>query len=480
MNKIISALQEKNFENIGIYASIIMFSMSNLGFIRMILAYLGVEKNITIVATVIFCGLDICIFAMYMCSMQSVNFKKNSVVLLMINFICILPYLIEGLWYNCAQYIVFAIPFSLTAAYIYNKQCYNKYFEYYSNVSKFVIIIPVLYIAIIFSGKAVVNGVTTINEFSYGDFAYAFLPFMTADLVNFITDRKKKNLIRSCVYYIAIIYTGTRSAIICGLFAILILIALYIKKSNLSLKVLIKYALISTGIICAALIFIFLAAPEGSRLNVVKGDFLYEFHKNSGLVVYDVKGKNYDYIENVFRKNIVSSTLTKEETEAILKDDIKKGTGKYIIVDDDVREEAMQYELRYNRSNLWKAAFDEFKKNILIGNGPLSFQNKYVGTYPHNIILEVMCDFGLVGVTVIIYILVIAIKQFLKSISDFKNNKWKIYVFVSAYLPQFLLYTTFYLNGILLFCFMTIILPFTSTLCLKKEREFRNAKNNGY
>ena len=130
--------------------------------------------------------------------------------------------------------------------------------------------------------------------------------------------------------------------------------------------------------------------------------------------------------------------------------------------------------------NLLTSVVCAFKKNILIGNGPLSFQNKYVGTYPHNIILEVMCDFGLVGVTVIIYILVIAIKQFLKSISDFKNNKWKIYVFVSAYLPQFLLYTTFYLNGILLFCFMTIILPFTSTLCLKKEREFRNAKNNGY
>ena len=52
--------------------------------------------------------------------------------------------------------------------------------------------------------------------------------------------------------------------------------------------------------------------PEGSRLNVVKDNFIYELGNKNKLYVYDVINKQTKDINSVFEYNIVNNSYTKD------------------------------------------------------------------------------------------------------------------------------------------------------------------------
>ena len=175
------------------------------------------------------------------------------------------------------------------------------------------------------------------------------------------------------------------------------------------------------------------------------------------LYVYDVINKQTKDINSVFEYNIVNNSYTKDETEKILHDDIKNKTGKYIIVEDNKNNEAEQFTYKYNRPNLWNTAFKEFLKHPVFGNGIFHYQSKYVGTFPHNLVLEIMADFGLIGLFVIIWFIYGIIQNLFKSIKRGNNSDWKLYVFILSYFPQYILYTTLYNNGIFIFSILALV-----------------------
>jgi O-antigen ligase len=69
-------------------------------------------------------------------------------------------------------------------------------------------------------------------------------------------------------------------------------------------------------------------------------------------------------------------------------------------------------DLSTNRFGVWEYALDEFKKNPLLGRGVYYDQTQFVGsTGMHNIILELLSESGIVGLSVYMYTLFLLVKK---------------------------------------------------------------------
>lgn len=100
------------------------------------------------------------------------------------------------------------------------------------------------------------------------------------------------------------------------------------------------------------------------------------------------------------------------------------------------------------RINIWKSALDMIKENILIGSGTGSFHSKY-GYYTHNILLDTMVQYGIVGVFAITGL----------TINSFVNMKKHNYysqilclLLFTLWFPQLLL-SSYMFHSLALWCF---------------------------
>ena len=97
----------------------------------------------------------------------------------------------------------------------------------------------------------------------------------------------------------------------------------------------------------------------------------------------------------------------------------------------DIMEENVQIG---NRGTMFKLALGEFAKSPVTGMGPGGYKVKY-GTYPHNIILEMLCETGLLGSMTLFLLVILAIVKL--GIIGWKNkNDWYIMVFLLTYAVQ--------------------------------------------
>ena len=78
------------------------------------------------------------------------------------------------------------------------------------------------------------------------------------------------------------------------------------------------------------------------------------------------------------------------------------------------------------------------------------YQSKYDDYFPHNIFLEALSDFGVVGCLIL---LGTGLLSFIIGIIDYKKSGSRerliILVLIYMYIPYFLLYTTCYSNSLL-------------------------------
>lgn len=93
------------------------------------------------------------------------------------------------------------------------------------------------------------------------------------------------------------------------------------------------------------------------------------------------------------------------------------------------------------REMLWQNAYQMIMGNPVLGSGIGAFTEKY-GVYTHNMFLDLMIHFGLIGTLVVTAILLIFLKRFLK----LPQNYEKIFMLVIVCLafPKLLLSTNYY------------------------------------
>lgn len=116
-------------------------------------------------------------------------------------------------------------------------------------------------------------------------------------------------------------------------------------------------------------------------------------------------------------KEILEEIENKAESESGFRSIVEENKKE---VDNSEKEEVIKSISNGSmaRVYLYKLAFIEANKTIIWGKGPLGYQLKYE-TYPHNIILEIMADYGYVVMVIVCIALVLLLINFIKCS---KNN----------------------------------------------------------
>ena len=450
---------------------VFFFMSPNLNVLKFILYVCGLEsdelcRNISLG---IFCILDIIIGIYYLKVRSTI---KEWAILVIFNVLYALPLLLNRSYTELMQYAVFILPVTIiTVIMVKDREIMQNFIKYLIYVSRAMIPLAALYILMQYIGTNRDGaGIVIIQNMSYGDIAYIFLPCFIISVIDFLINRKIIGIFGALMFLIAIMYSGSRSAILCAVFACLLILVLMISKKAFDHSYLKKafYAIIIVVIILALSLFVL---PSGSRLKMIDinfsgfsiSDLLFETKNidSYDTVVIHVPTNSERNISDIYEEEIVKRDNTKAETEKALHEDVSENRNEIIrIKTEDDRAFAENYKIKTPRTFLWRTALKEFQKHPVTGNGPCYYKIKYDGDFPHNIILETMSDFGIIGLIVLLFL---GIYCFVRGVRYYRLSGdifvFSIIILLFAHIPRYLLYTTLYSNmtiAMTILFFMTI------------------------
>lgn len=253
------------------------------------------------------------------------------------------------------------------------------------------------------------NNGASLGILNYMDIAYTFMPFLLAHVVcfreksewripfsrNTISNAQRLRVIISVIYWIAIIGTGTRGAYFCVVGACVFL--MFGSRNNITDAW--KRRLLPLTMIVVLFFSIFIYAPPGLA-RVRRMDLFITGLRGGELVTTTGKQLTDEMIESLIEGSLKVQTL--------------KQSG---------------YSLN-NRGTLFRLAWKEFLNNLPMGMGPLGFTVKY-NLYPHNAVLELLCETGVVGI-VFLSLFVYALARLL--FTERKTGTgWLLFAFILAY-----------------------------------------------
>lgn len=493
----------KATNNITSYFMAVIFSLSGITVFNLILLNTPLAPYRKIISVALFLLLDICLYISFASFLRNrSDAKKIVLIIALINIIYFLPDIVTGSFTSYAQYLILVFPFSVIAIFIaVSDDERERFLKCMDRLAIIVSLIACYFIYLLITTTDDDNGmyylvhnVLHIYKFTHGNIALFFTPFLFITIGNLAFGRYKgKKEIAYFAYALFILYTiicaGLRNAIlsifIVIIFAILGIVFKFFEPENKKKSLVQLFALLFFASIIFSNPNIFVM--RSSRLKQVEGDIIQDlrdkeekktadFELGSKFVVYaneeetEEEGKprldmealgdlpavdamtgEEATIRTIFIKHIFASDKTEKEVNKMLHDDIKKKTGRYIIVSDENRDDTSKYTVYRDRNYLWKAAINEWRKSKIVGNGIKHYQTKYEGTMPHNVILELLSDYGLIG-TIICTILFFAL--FIKTLIYIRRKKSTlaiIMLLVIAFFPQFLFYTSVYNEAGLLF-----------------------------
>ncbi|MGB4610415.1 MAG: O-antigen ligase family protein [Saccharofermentanales bacterium] len=198
------------------------------------------------------------------------------------------------------------------------------------------------------------------------------------------------------------------------------------------------------------------------------------------LNVIDVEDNQVKTVNTVFMKHIAENDFQKKYTEKILREDVLKNREKYMIVRDRDRGRIARFRFKNDRYNLWNMAINEFKKSPIIGHGALSYQEKYDEFFPHNIFLEILADFGIVGFAIAMFLAIYLLIKSLKLIIKSKDSSMLILLlFGLSYIPAFLFYNSLYGDNALVYLITLLTTYVILNADEKKKKSDKKSVNAG-
>ena len=449
-----------------------MFISPNLNLIESVFMYCGIRDHdiVRIKALIIYAVIDVFLVALFFRKKPT---KISFAILIVFNLIYILPLMIHPVKLTILQYLMFIVPITLLSLMLSENDTIKEYFFRYIKYAAIVL----FFIAIAYMTLQVVspardrNGVVLIHNMSYGDMGYLFLNGFLASAIYCKEKKYFIGLIGIIVFSLAVFFSGTRSAVICIMFVIVLWIALALINKNTP-KGEKRGLLIGISAIVLTLVIGMVTIPSGSRLNFFKIDFtdpdfslrsiIFETgqdNSNDMMVIYAPTGEERP-ISEIYEEEIIKNDRTKSETQDLLHKDVSENRNEYIkLISEEDREFVENYKIINHRTFLWHAAIEEFKKHPIMGNGARYYLIKYNGFFPHNIILEAMVDFGVIGAVLVIliglYCFIRAVRYYLKTNDE---NCFRLIILLFSHVPRYLFYTSLYGNYTIA---MTIIIFMT-------------------
>lgn len=288
----------------------------------------------------------------------------------------------------------FCVPAGIVAISIIVEKCVDKFIEYFYVYNIIVLPFEVFYIVRFNFGDEVDNTRRDFGLLNYMSIAYLILVlFIFVAISLFVVKRNANRRIKwglLIIDWVAIMYSGTRGAIIACIACCIIIIIYkcFVVKDECKYK-----AIILLLILLSTYVFsIYVWSPISAATNWRFNNFIHESEELSNEENAQIKDLNIKEIKLQATNYIVEND---RNIDVSLKNLEKQMVNQYDISKDDAQLFLDTY-IFTNRIDLYKISIKEFEKNWLVGNGPLAFAKKYNG-YPHNIILEILVDYGVIG-----------------------------------------------------------------------------------
>ena len=248
----------------------------------------------------------------------------------------------------------------------------------------------------------------------YMSFAYTIMPFLLAHIIRFCDNdpfwlpvrRKNSNhpgfirIALIALYWYAILASGTRGCYVCiTLFCVMMLLSRMVRRQKI----------MRTVILTGCLLAFMAASVMGLRLPGL------ERTARAGMV-----------IQNAAEGKIVTSTDDLGFYENNLKALVQQPGGRQIAniqKDGDNGQRNPENPVIKNRGTLWKLAFLETEKAPLTGMAPGGFLIKY-GSYPHNAVLELLCETGIIGTIILLVLFIRALIPVLRESAKWRETRY--------------------------------------------------------
>lgn len=187
------------------------------------------------------------------------------------------------------------------------------------------------------------------------------------------------------------------------------------------------------------------ARPGGEAEDAGKPAVIPDRRQIAKEPVYNVALAKETRADEAFFYYFVHMGRDKAGTEALLKEDLRGNRGQYLRASAERRALLQHYEPVYDRVNLWNLALAEIRRSPVVGQGVRYFQLKYDGFFPHNCVLEVAVDFGLVGLAIFAGLFLFLFVRAVRRLRCLRDGRIQVpLLFALSYLPLFLLYTSLY------------------------------------
>lgn len=258
---------------------------------------------------------------------------------------------------------------------------------------------------------------------NYMDLAYTIMPFLLALVVQFSEKRPLTILGRTlaypqwvrgvliALYWVVICATGTRGTYFCVLGFCVCLVGLsLLHRSNRRRTMVVSAAM-------ALLLFfnIFVYSPKGFNTWRMKS---FVDGLTNGEIVTGTDDENVDdYLEDMVKADGDRQIANRPEDDPAAGD----------FAEDHVGAKNLTFR---NRGTLFKLAIMEFQKSPIVGMGPMGYLVKY-GLYPHNAILQILCETGIIGFLFFMTFIIWAIIRMLRIGRRRKEIRYLILLFVA-------------------------------------------------
>ena len=457
-HKGIEQLVMKHLNTKGFFSWVVPFPYLLGGLCNILLYYVGLNFQNNIPRQVFFTGTTSLFFLFSLCwafwLMKKKGFSWKFMLRLgmvpLLLCICVIASLLNNginmdtvRW--AASVLVFSISAFIAGAY---SSLYKQEVSFFTVIERWsVFFLPAALeytISSFFAQSRFVNsgGLGIIN---YMSLSYIFLPAMMASTILYAKDDsgyagiingKKGRRIRFCVItllWAAIVFTGTRGAILCGVFFLLCLtiFCLIIKHP-------VKQAVI---LCCSSITILILILFVHTQLATQFG-----VQGQSSRVIASITSNTRSYEFDIGRPSDNPPTEAAQDISVVDNTEysVFREMDKLINSSAPVTD-----EYRYTRLSLYYLALGEIRKNPLTGMGPFGFQVKYRYD-PHNFILELLAELGVfIGGIAILFIALLCLRLVKKAKKDVSMGFFLIFIF--GFIPCIMISISFWQSPYLMF-----------------------------
>ncbi len=394
-----------------------------------------------------------------------------------------------GLTSHLVSYLLYfgvlGVPTYLVGVIVAKNREETKLFEGLNRWSFFVSPVILHYIIIEFANiKPIGTKNGFLGVYTYMTIAYMALPFILSwfltllwrDRSNNKNVRRRKivvNVFMILLYWISLLYTGTRGAVLCVLFfAVCVCFYALLVRHNNRFIVLVVASLFFITLFLGKF-FPSLKMTRLSRLGSFQhiiSDFISVQENINNTTPLLTDPNSIDSCSTKHSSSSTTSTTTttmpsdstnsKTETSSSFFHEIDLTTTPMpsSSVNDGVdnndvslpqKNELPAVRTINYRLVLFATAIQEIKENPLFGLGPLGYYYKYYPQYPHNIFLELIVECGIVGGLAVVFLI---FKFFKFAMLGRKNQRiMLIFLMLTGYIVYYMVSGTVWKNLTLLF-----------------------------